>query len=746
MVDFFMSATDARPVGQLKSIAKKLNVDTGTLKNHELMFAGAVMATNVALLMSTLNTLSVEVASGALVLLSTLIAFSFDETPLRMRGGKRKRRCLTGGGNKKTLAAPEASTLATPTSALATVPLASGKIEHDPAILKILQSECKLGFLTRRADTGKLSILFVPIQLPLQHLDKATGGNLKQCIDFLLKNYVCVDDVRAICDSDDVFHTNAFMGDRAGANDTCITGIHAEPETEIPTLRLPCYAHIADTSQGRCYGTISGDISGIIHLSLYMESGGQVSAFRAAIKYTLLDKVHVHDAPPPPSDHPRCVHRDLVFHMLIDQSTKEGRARTHALKQRLQGDIQSDVIDVYVIGGREAFDAEEWADATSYDLFPRQIRPFPRTRWLQTLVPVREWALLGNVHHLLKHAGIHWLGQTGKPSQAASKPKTTWALSPSDDETDPAPQFGAETRDTDGDKLVVPFVYGPDQKQQDPSKVWSEFNQHNKDAGLKMLREREPSDRLFVACNVLPVALDFLTRVEYIGSTKAASIRAENLAKGKPYSCPMLEAYSGKLRRKVEESTNALFQEGPWAALKQAGRTFGLATIAFVMISTVHCALVQMGLEAMGTFPFMIWSLLVDATVENAQAILDTSRCLLDSWTRKFLSHFSTVAKLLSDTCRGVLMMIGWLVKFDICQIECRHSMIRRLARQSDTWLPLFHRVSAGLFLARMRKLSALMSRQKVDGPREVATTHPAAEPVGPELGPPPSPHTLGFF
>jgi len=101
MVDFFMSATDARPVGQLKSIAKKLNVDTGTLKNHELMFAGAVMATNVALLMSTLNTLSVEVASGALVLLSTLIAFSFDETPLRMRGGKRKRRCLTGGGRRR---------------------------------------------------------------------------------------------------------------------------------------------------------------------------------------------------------------------------------------------------------------------------------------------------------------------------------------------------------------------------------------------------------------------------------------------------------------------------------------------------------------------------------------------------------------------------------------------------------------------------------------------------------------------
>ena len=63
-------------------------------------------------------------------------------------------------------------------------------------------------------------------------------------------------------------------------------------------LRLPCWAHIGSTSQGRCYGTVPADISGIISLSLHMGNQGETDAFRTEIAYVLENSARVHDRPP----------------------------------------------------------------------------------------------------------------------------------------------------------------------------------------------------------------------------------------------------------------------------------------------------------------------------------------------------------------------------------------------------------------------------------------------------------------
>ena len=53
-------------------------------------------------------------------------------------------------------------------------------------------------------------------------------------------------------------------------------------------------------------------------------------------------------------------------------------------------------------------------------------------------------------------------------------------------------------------------------------------------------------------------------------------------------------------------------------------------------------------------FPYKIWQLLVDPDV--AHELLATAECLLDEFSRKFLSRFHTIELLQSADCRALLV------------------------------------------------------------------------------------------
>ena len=271
-----------------------------------------------------------------------------------------------------------------------------------------------------------------------------------------------------------------------------------------------------------------------------------------------------------------------------------------------------------------------------------------------------------------------------------------------DNEEDLDHMFAGDSVDRLDDQLL-PFQV-PDEKVSDPSAVWAEFNQRNKDTGRKLLKERDPSGRILALRLICPIAMAFLTSVEKLGSAAKSRQRAYDMMNGGPFTCALIDAHRGGLQAKVEAEAERLWGAEAWLALRGDERTFGMATISFSMISAAHCTLDQTSFRVMSTFPYKLWSLLTTPTQEVAMEILTTPDCLLDTWTACFLRKYNSWQTLLSDEAMGILCLVGSLVKFDICHIECRHAMIRKLSRSSTTWLPVFQQASAGFSLSQYRR------------------------------------------
>ena len=251
-----------------------------------------------------------------------------------------------------------------------------------------------------------------------------------QVLDFHSQEFMAISSWRDLASREGAWQSTVFVADRASANGTAIAGWHGEPETEIPTLRFPCYVHIADTTQARTCCTLSGDISALIALSCFMESTGQSIAFREAIEKTLIANLScVHDSAPPGPDAPSSRHRENVLALLLPPDSPANRARAHVLRTSLTGDWTSKRIELHRVGGWRGFNLQQWAVDLAKALLPRAIRPFPRQRWMQSLHTVTEYSLLGCAHHLLPVAGLRWLGPggqkqttTGRRAQAISRP------------------------------------------------------------------------------------------------------------------------------------------------------------------------------------------------------------------------------------------------------------------------------------------------------------------------------------
>ena len=104
IVEFFLSPEDARPMAQVSEINRRLGRAGHTVQRHEVMLAGACLAAQTAMVRSSLSTLDVDIRRGELCLLAVVPSISFDETPLKMRGerGRRKKRSTQDGAGATT--------------------------------------------------------------------------------------------------------------------------------------------------------------------------------------------------------------------------------------------------------------------------------------------------------------------------------------------------------------------------------------------------------------------------------------------------------------------------------------------------------------------------------------------------------------------------------------------------------------------------------------------------------------------
>ena len=84
-----------------------------------------------------------------------------------------------------------------------------------------------------------------------------------------------------------------------------------------------------------------------------------------------------------------------------------------------------------------------------------------------------------------------------------------------------------------------------------------------------------------------------------------------------------------------------------------------------------------------------------------------------DEFARQFFRHFPTAAVLISSDAIAILVTMSNLIRMEICRIECRHAMLRRVAFMNPSGQKaVFEELSARFVLMRARLLEALFGKK----------------------------------
>ena len=310
---------------------------------------------------------------------------------------------------------------------------------------------------------------------------------------------------------------------------------------------------------------------------------------------------------------------------------------------------------------------------------------------------MQGYALL-SVHRLLDRAGLRWLDMLqGKPVPPASslapqgdrRRTPGWDLPTSDAEEEVATAIGA----------IVALPEFGDMRSQS----WADRN-----------KEMQGSTRTFVKALPGPMMLICLITM----SITVSAMRAiEHMADeawdlGQFYeftvhgSCMsrMQALHSGALVGELFERAEGLLTDPTqWQALPRTAMTWSSAGFAYAMVSSAMCSFEALAFQTWRGFPYKMWALVSDRTLVMATSIFETPPCMLDAWSAWFLRQYPSPQQLLTD---GVITLVclGWLLRPEICRIECRNASIRRIVRARDaTYDPVIGDVSADFVLMRQR-------------------------------------------
>ena len=350
-----------------------------------LYFGGRVYASSMS---SHLSTLRLQDNS----LLFKLSYNLCDSTPMGLRVNKDKK-------NTKETPAATAATSA----------------EHEPhkVAVKLMQSEAWKAYTFKNHSSGRIQCWLLPLLCPLQGLDQGTGENTKASIEESL--HVPFD---PLTDDQYTFTTAAFTLDRDGANNRAVKGIEGE---QTPTMRLPCFVHIASTSEGRALNSVDADITGVIGLSLTQKSLGEYDKFKDALAAVIKQSVRPHLGRPPPDFHPDMQLRNKLLDLALPlhppgsglTSQQPLMRRRFELKSLLTGNILLEQIDVWMPGPCP-LDIDAYSQRLAKALFPDIIELFPRSRWILSQAALAENALLC-FHKLHERVVPQWLGIQTSP-------------------------------------------------------------------------------------------------------------------------------------------------------------------------------------------------------------------------------------------------------------------------------------------------------------------------------------------
>ena len=150
---------------------------------------------------------------------------------------------------------------------------------------------------------------------------------------------------------------------------------------------------------------------------------------------------------------------------------------------------------------------------------------------------------------------------------------------------------------------TVLVAHGPniaDVSAANPSAAYAEFNKSQRAKVVKFCRSG-PRDRLLVLAISLMLSISVLRVVEHVGSD-AFQVKAWRKCSSGEYSSRIVAVWQGILQNTADEEMRRLQQCDAWRAIRPAGRTVGLCTLAFSLVFSVACGMEQLLLAPFGAF------------------------------------------------------------------------------------------------------------------------------------------------
>ena len=642
------------------ALAKAAGVDRRKFGRRLLVLAAAAWAGTLSFLAGLVSSLLVARRAGKIKLMAVVKFCTYDETPLPLR---------LPGANK--------------------LVLRSKVVKRDRAgTAKVMQGQIEIAFVYQCCVSKRVSIAVAPVPCPLAVLESGKAVCLQLANERMAK-IPHLDELRNL---PDVVNLDATCCDKAGPNSVAEDAMYSQLPQGWLKVRLPCFAHIASTCQGRSFNTLPLDISGMIAFQLLMKFAGAVEGFTMCVAAVLLDNASVVDAAPPDASSEERRYLDALLRLCLP-CTDIGRERCQELLDLLTSDVREVKIHLRVVGADAGFDLRAWAERVAGLLVgPFQI--FPRHRWCNSLSSL-SMIVLCFIHNLMPQAAQRWFSgfYLHRPiTDGKHQGHDPWSVDMSEEE--------AEEQKT----LAVPGA-SVTAGTESPTSAWVEFNAKQKLKAQKWVRS-QPGDRMVVARVCMQVCVSVLHLVELIASSQWQMATWRRCQDGGKYRCRMQVVAEGAFQRVVASRVSEACSHVRWRVLRPAGRTLGMACFGFSLLFSAYCSLEQLLLQHTRHLPYTLW-LLIDhpQAAAFAQRLLDMPKCVLDEFTRKFLDHFNTVKLLLSSLCKAVLIAAGVCMRFEICEVECLNAQIRRIVLSNETVGAGLQDVSARFLLGRHRAL-----------------------------------------
>ena len=297
-------------MASVTAMAKSLNMPRSSFTREIQYLAAACYAGTRALVQSVVLKHLTLASLGQLRIVSVMRFLSYDETPLTLR------------------IADNAPSQSQPSKSAC-------HQKQKGTSSKLLQVESEYCVVSQSLETGEYLAVSVTLPLPLVILESGKGRCLRAA---LMQHCDDIPQLAMLLDASQiVFHLDASTCDRAASNDSAEDQLYFhEHGLSVPRLRLPCFAHMVSTAQGKGFNIVQHIVTGIISTGLYMKLAGQPKRFRLACRDVLiLSVVDVLDIrlQPEPND------RLEALLGLALPGTNAGQVLAEDLREPLTGDI-----------------------------------------------------------------------------------------------------------------------------------------------------------------------------------------------------------------------------------------------------------------------------------------------------------------------------------------------------------------------------------------------------------------------